>query len=150
MPNRINLHHSFLVTLRGGRGERGGGGGGKETILKMLNRGINGRPLIKIIPACFDRSIEWEALTETRCGQTTGKICPLSLQTFCTGRRYIRGRGGGETRERNADFARWKIVTVLLRRVDRSFLDVQSPRKSIPSSSPIPLRLFTMTRLPGE
>lgn len=41
---------TFLVSLRGG--------GEEEKILKMLNRGINGRPLIKIIPACFDRSNE--------------------------------------------------------------------------------------------
>lgn len=76
MPNGIN-HVSRDSTGRGG---------GEEKILKMLNRGINGRPLIKIIPACFDRSNEkhWPS----RCRQTTGKICPLSLQTFCTGRRY--------------------------------------------------------------
>lgn len=48
MPNGIN-HVSRDSTGRGG---------GEEKILKMLNRGINGRPLIKIIPACFDRSNE--------------------------------------------------------------------------------------------
>lgn len=75
----------------------------------MLNRDINGGPLIKIIPACFDRSIDRsnEKHWPNRCGQTTGKICPLSLQTFCTGRRYTSGAAlvGERLAKETRDFA---------------------------------------------
>lgn len=50
MPNRINPRHVSRVILYEKKK--------KEKISKMLNRDINGGSLIKIIPACFDRSID--------------------------------------------------------------------------------------------
>lgn len=50
MSNRINPRHVSRVILYEKKK--------KKKISKMLNRDINGGPLIKIIPACFDRSID--------------------------------------------------------------------------------------------
>lgn len=101
MSNRINPRHVSRVILYEKKK--------KKKISKMLNRDINGGPLIKIIPACFDRSIDRsnEKHWPNRCGQTTGKICPLSLQTFCTGRRYTSGAAlvGERLAKETRDFA---------------------------------------------